>query len=255
MSLSERLRIQRMLNMKASRAVRSIAVFILLLTSASLLAQVPVLDPRSPNDPPVPTITFEFVLAGGNPPHYGLAVEAGGRAAYRSDDTVQVSTGPEAAVPYVVKFLISPANADRAFELAKALNYFDGNFDYRGGRIANMGAKTLTYKNGTIEHTTTYNYSQNQNLQQLTTLFQGIANALEYRRRLERLYRYDKLGLEAELKAMEEDLKRNYIAELQVDESILRQIAGDRSVMNITRHRAENILGKIPGETAEAGKQ
>jgi hypothetical protein len=255
MSLRERICIQSMLNMKASRIVHAIAAVVLLLTSANMLAQVPVLDPRSPDDVTIPKISFEFELPGGNPPHYGLTIEAGGRAAYRSDDSSPVATGADATPPFLVKFLITPATADKIFDLAKALNYFDGNFDYRGGRIANMGAKTLTYKNGSTEHSTTYNYSQNQNLQQLTSLFQGIANSLEYRRRLERLYRYDKLGLEAELKAMEEDLKHNYIAELQVDESILRQIAGDRSVMNITRHRAENILGKIPGETAAAGKQ
>jgi hypothetical protein len=89
----------------------------------------------------------------------------------------------------------------------------------------------------------------------MTTLLQGIANALEYRRRLERLYRYEKLGLETELKQMEDDVKRNYVFELQVDESILRQIAGDPSVMNISRRRAENMLQKITSETAETGKQ
>ena len=255
MSLGDHPRIQSILNMKSTRVLRTIFALVLLLPSVGLLGQVPVLDPRSPNQPTVPTISFEFVLEGGSPPHYGLAVEAGGRAAYRSDDGAAAAANADAAPPYLVKFLITSATADRIFELAKALNNFDGNFDYRGGRIANMGAKTLAYKNGPIAHTTTYNYSQNQSLQQLTSLFQGIANALEYRRRLERLYRYDKLGLEAELKAMEEDLKHNYIAELQVDESILKQITGDRSVMNITRRRAENILSKISGETAEAGKQ
>ena len=230
------------------------AVALLLLISGKLFAQVPVLDPRNPNDPPAPVISFEFTLDGGNPPHYGLTVEAGGRAAYRSDDEVPVK-GVESGTPYLVKFLISRATADRIFDLAKALNYFQGDFEYRGGKIANMGAKTLTFKNGETWHSTSYNYSQNQNLQQLTSLCQGISNALEYRRRLERLYRYDKLGLDGELKAMEDDLKRGYISELQIDESILKQIVGDTSVMNITRRRAENMLAKIDNASATAGKQ
>lgn len=244
MSLTISPRIQSMFTMRAIPALRLIAAAVLVTTTSALLAQVPVLDPRSPNDPPAPVISFEFTLNGGAPPHYGLTVEAGGRAAYRSDDEVPVK-GTDNGTPYLVKFLISRSTADRIFDLAKALNYFQGDFDYRGGRIANMGAKTLTFKNGETEHSTTYNYSQNQNLQQLTTLFQGISNALEYRRRLERLYRYDKLGLDGELKAMEDDVKRNYIAELQVDESILKQIVGDSSVMNITRRRAESILSKV----------
>ena len=155
----------------------------------------------------------------------------------------------------MVKFLMTPANAQRIFDLARELNFFKGDFEYRGGRVANMGTKTLTFKNGDASNAMTYNYSQNQSLQQLTTLFQGISNALEYRRKLERLYRYEKLGLEDELRHMEDDVKRNYIAELQVDESILHQIANDRSVMNISRKRAENILARIPSsETAEAAK-
>lgn len=244
-----------MFTMRRSQVVRTITSAILLLTSSGLLAQVPVLEPRRPADKQPPVITFEFVLDGARPPHYGLAVEATGRAAYRSDDSVPETKGEESGTPYLVKFMVSSNNAERIFELAKALNYFQGDFDYRGGRIANMGAKTLTFKNGEVEHAATYNYSQNQNLQQLTTLFQGIANALEYRRRLERLYRYDKLGLEAELKAMEDDVKRNYLAELQVDESILKQIVGDSSVMNISRRRAESMLAKIGNEPVEAGKQ
>ncbi len=240
--------------MRFTRALRKISSFILLTTSASLLAQVPVLEPRTPTDKQPPIITFEFVFDGARPPHYAIAVESNGRAAYRSDDTVPVPTGDE-ALPYMVHFLMSSGNAQRIFELAKSLNYFQGDFDYRGGRVANMGAKTLTFKNGATEYKTSYNYSSNQNLQQLTTLFQGIGNALEYRRRLERLYRYDKLGLEAELKSMEDDVKRNYVAELQVDESILKQIVGDSSIMNISRRRAESILARISNETAEAGKQ
>ena len=248
-------RIQSMVTMTRSLTVRTIAAAVLLMMAAGLWAQVPKLEPRTPADKQPPVITFEFLFEGAQPPHYALAVEAGGRAAYRSDDVVPPSKGDDAAPPYLVNFVVSSANADRIFELAKALNYFQGDFDFHGGRIANMGAKTLTFKDGETTKATTYNYSQNQNLQQITTLLQGIANALEYRRRLERLYRYEKLGLETELKQMEDDVKRNYVFELQVDESILRQIAGDPSVMNISRRRAENMLQKITSETAETGKQ
>lgn len=241
-----------MFTMRAIDAVRLITAVLLFATTAAS-AQVPTLDTRS-SDKPAPIVSFEFTLDGANPPHYGVTVEAGGRAAYRGDDEVP-GKGAESGPPYLVKFLISRTNADRIFDLAKSLNYFQGDFEYRGGKVANMGAKVLTFKNGETEHSTSYNYSQNQNLQQLTSLFQGIANALEYRRRLERLYRYDKLGLDGELKAMEDELKRSYIAELQIDESILKQIVGDRSVMNITRRRAESILSKISSDSSESGKQ
>ncbi len=235
--------------------MRTLIAAVWLVASSSLWAQVPKISPRTPAEKQLPVITFEYVFDGAQPPHYGLAVEADGRAAYRSDDSASPQPGDADSPPYLVNFQMSGANAQKIFDLAKALNYFQGDFDFRAGKIANMGAKTLTFTDGDVRHKTTYNYSQNQSLQQLTALCQGIGNALEYRRRLERLYRYEKLGLEAELKRMEEDVKQNYVAELQVDESILRQIAGDATVMNISRRRAENILQKISAETAESARQ
>jgi hypothetical protein len=250
-----RSRIQWMLTVERTFMTRTILVAILLTFSFSLMAQVPTLDPRSPNDKPAPLVTFEFTLAGSSPPHYGLTVEVGGRAAYRSDDTVPATSGEESGAPYMTKFVISGGTADRIFDLAKSLNYLKGDFEFHGGRIANMGSKTLGFRNGETNNSTTYNYTQNQTLQQLTSLLQSISNTLEYGRKLQRLYRYEKLGLDAELKNMEEDAKRSYLGELQLDEPILKQIAGDASVMNITRRRAEGILQKIPSESAESGKR
>lgn len=246
--------IQSMTTMNACQAVRPICCALLFLVPIAVAAQTPVIEPRTAPDAQPPIVSFDFVMAGAQPPHYSLSVEGSGKAAYRSDDDLN-DEAKENGQPFLVKFIISPATAQRIFTLAKALNYFKGDFEYKGGRVANMGAKTLRFKNGDVENTTTYNYSQNADMQQLTTLFQGISNALEYRRRLERLYRFDKLGLDAELRHMEDDVKRNYVAELQVDESILKQIVGDPSVMNISRKRAETILNRIGTESAEAGKK
>lgn len=228
--------------------------FILMLLVTAGVAQTPVIEPRTSPDAQTPIVSFDFVFAGAQPPHYSLSVEGNGKAAYRSDDEL-TDQSKENGDPFLVKFIISPDTAQRIFDLAKALNYFKGDFEYHGGRVANMGAKTLTFKNGSAQNTMTYNYSQNADLQQLTTVFQGIATALEYRRRLERLYRYDKLGLEAELKRMEEDVKRNYVSELQVDESILKQISGDPSVMNISRKRADGLLARIGNESQTNSKK
>jgi hypothetical protein len=245
--------IQSIFAMNVNHAVRTLAAFLLLAASA-VWAQVPTLDPRTPGDPKAPVITFEFVLDGAVPPHYSIAIEAGGRAAYRSDDVARPAAETTGEQPYFVKFVVSEASAERIFDLAKSLNYFNGDFEFHGGRVANMGAKSLTFKNGDAENRLSYNYSQNPNLQQLTSLLQGIAGAVEYRRRLERLYRYEKLGLEDELKRMEEDVKRKYVTELQIDESILQQIANDRSVMNISRRRAENILAQIGDDASEPAR-
>src|SRR4051812_25241409 len=107
------------LTMKASHALFSIASF--MIVAALGWAQAPNLEPRTPADRQAPIVSFEFVLDGAQPPHYSLSVEPSGRAAYRSDDALD--KGGEAGQPYMVKFLVSTANAEKIFELAKSLNY------------------------------------------------------------------------------------------------------------------------------------
>lgn len=205
-------------------------------------AQTPRLEPDVPPDQHVPTVTFAFELPGTRPGHYSVAVASTGQAAYRSEEEAGAGTPGE---PYMMKFVISRATAKRIFDLVRGLNYFQGDFEYRNGRIANLGAKTLTYSEGTRHTQTSINYSVNPQMQALIKLFQDMANSLEFGRRLTYLYRYDKLGLDAELKGMEQEAKNKNLAELQVDEAILRQISNDHSIMNISRRRADHLLTMI----------
>lgn len=231
--------------MNVNSAVRTIAL-VVLLRALPLWAQAPNLNPDVPPKQQIPVVKFEFALPGGSPPHYALSVEAGGTAAYRGD--ADPTAGPNIAggeEPYFLKFDLSHATADRIFNLTKDLNFFQGDFEYHGGKLANMGAKTFTFKDGKRDNSFTYNYSQNPQLQQLTSLMQGIASAVEYRRQLERLYRYEKLGLEDVLSKMTDAVKSGYVSDLEIDEPILRQIANDTSIMNISRRRAEKLLAKV----------
>lgn len=234
--------------MNAKTAVRTSAVVLLMCWGA--WAQAPNLNPNVPPEKQIPVVKFEYEMPGALPPHYALSVEAGGAAAYRSDQgpATGASTNATAGAgetPYFLKFDLTRATAEKIFSLAKDLNFFQGDFEYHGGKVANMGAKTFTFHDGQRNNTFTYNYSQNPELQQLTTLMEGIGTALEYRRQLEQLYKYEKLGLDEKLKQMVTDSDRGYLAELQVDQAILKTIADDPTVMNITRRRARMLLGKI----------
>lgn len=231
------------MNVKA--VARTIAL-VVLLASLPAWAQAPNLNPKVPPEQQIPVVKFEFEMPGATPPHYALSIEAGGAAAYRSDaDPVAGSNPGGGEEPFFLKFDVAHKTADRIFALTKQLNFFKGDFEYRGGHVANMGAKTFTFKDGKNENTFTYNYSQNPQLQQLASLMQGIGAAVEYRRELEQLYRYEKLGLEDKLKQMESAVGSGYVADMQVDAPILRQIANDPTVMNISRRRAERLLAKV----------
>lgn len=221
-------------------------LFALLALPCACLAQSPNPHPMD-SQAVLPTVSFEFLLEGSAPPHYSIAVAPGGKATYRSDEPTAGAAPPQ---PYLQQFLVSDPTRARIFDLAAALQCFQGEFEYRGGRVANMGAKTLKCTYADRESHTTYNYSTNPRLQELTTLFQNISNTMESGRRLDYLQRYDKLGLEAELKFMEEQEKSKLLAELQAVAPQLERILNDGSILNVTRHRAEHLLQVIKSNPA-----
>jgi hypothetical protein len=214
-------------------------------------AQVPDLNPHRKQEVPVPIVTFDFVWTNAQPSHYAIAVDSTGTAAYRSDDTYDKSK--PLGDSYMMKFVVTEPIRDRIFELAKEANYFKGDFDYTKTRIANTGTKTLAYMEGNLvdsfnmpvkgqEHQATYNWSQNAAIQQLTQIFQGISMTIELGRKLDFERKFDKLGLDAELKRAQEMQQSGSLEQVHVIAPVLNNIANDFSIMHIARERAKQIL-------------
>jgi len=220
---------------------------ILLLFCLSAFTQ----DQDKPTNPNEPTITFDLFWEAANPQSYTITVESSGKATYVSRNPTRQEGGSTSADPdYTLEFTISPANRDRIFLLAKAVGYFHGDFDYKH-KVANTGRKTLTYADTTRHFQTTYNYSENKDIEQITRIFQGISNTIEHGRKLQFKRRFDKLGLENELKGMEEMASEGYLAEVQIIAPVLQNIANDSSVLHIARQRAQRLLS---GATTSAAQ-
>jgi hypothetical protein len=219
------------------QAGRVTVVSVLLALPLALLAQVPDLHPQQ-TFTPEPIVSFSLELTGAVPPYYSISVESTGKAAYRSSPV----PGDMEGDPYITKFVVSELGRTRIFELARKLHYFKGDFDYRKGRVANTGIKTLYYTDQKTNNSTTYNYSSNQDIQELTRLFQGISTTLEFGRRLSYYYDHQKLGLDDELKRMDEMAEQGELSELQAVVPILQKIAGDPQVMHIDQEHARRLL-------------
>jgi hypothetical protein len=193
------------------------------------------------------TITFTFDFPGSVPGHYSVTVRGNGKAEYTSGEVK--SEGSDADGPFRYEFTMSEAARQRVFELAERARYFEGEFNYTRHAIASSGNKTLTYKDSKRNNQATYNYTTNQPVQQLTTLFQSISATLEFGERLQYKHKYQKLALDEELKRMEEAAKDNGLTELQAVAPILKQILADSGVMNVTRARAERLLAQASGNS------
>jgi hypothetical protein len=230
------------------RNVSIIAIF--LLFAITLFAQnaTPPISPNVP-DTPVPTITFSLNWPDALPPFFSVAVAGNGRVAYQSSPKPN-----NQGDPYLVKFTASPQMQKKLFDTADQLKHFNGDWNYKKGRVAFTGTKTLTFKNGEQEFHASYNYSDNIQIQQVTSIFLGISETVEFGRKLAETYKFDKIGVDAVLKNIEQAAKDGRLEELQAIEPILSKIAKDTGMMNISRHRAEFLLSKVPPGASVGGQ-
>jgi hypothetical protein len=186
------------------------------------------------------SVSFTFDFPRSQPDHYVISVNSDGHTSYVSSG--RFDNAEEPADPFKLELVISPATSARIFDLARRADYFQGSLDSKKKNLALTGAKTLAYHSAGKSGSATYNYSQNKAVQDLTSLFQDLSTTLEFGRRLEFYHQYQKLGLDEELKRLEDMAKGHSLEELSALSPILQQIAQDPTVINPVRSRAEKLL-------------
>ncbi len=213
----------------------------------TLLLVLPVAAQQKAIPSDQPAITFNFDWSQGIPwQTYTITVQADGTTHFQGTPTPDPAAGGDSEL-FKQTFTMSEANRTKIFGLAKKLNFFQGDFDSHLKRIAQTGNKTLAYQSTTVHGSSSYNWSQSADVQELTRLFTSIANTIDYGRKLAFGYRYDKLGLDAQLKDLDGLRAKHYAEELNAIEPILRKIADDPNMMNISRQVAQQLLGTRNG--------
>jgi hypothetical protein len=192
-------------------------------------------------DASTPSVKFELDWKLADPRWYQVTVRQNGDASYQSQPGAK-DNGPESE-PYTLHFIMSQPTRLRIFQLASALNGFNGNFETRS-KVAQTGTKTLTFRQGDRESKTTLNYSDNPQMNELVAMFQRMSTTFEVAQKLDFDIRFDKLGLDRDLKTLERLDSDNQLLELQVIAPTLERIANDNGVMNIARQRAKRLLDK-----------
>jgi hypothetical protein len=197
---------------------------------------------------PPPTgayVAFKFDWDQGRPwVKYTISVDDAGNAHFEGvGSPVESGDGDS----FKQDFTMTDANRQKIFELAKKADFFQGNFEGKQKNIAKTGEKILEYHDKsdgrqTASHSTTYNYSPNSDIQELTRLFQSIALTLDFGRKLAFQYRFDKLGMDDRLKSLQDMQASHFVEELQAIEPILQKIAADPNLMNIARVTAKQLL-------------
>ena len=185
------------------------------------------------------TVTFTLDFPESNPKHYSIAVDATGHARYECTGKLAEDSEEQT---YSTEFEVSAGSREKIFERAKQAHYFAGNIDSSNHKLAFTGTKILSYQDGQHSNTGRYNYSNLVPVEQLTALFQSMAETLEYGRRLSYYHHYQKLALDEELKHMEAQARNNELSEIQGVAPVLREIVDDPSVINGVRARAQELM-------------
>lgn len=200
-------------------------------------------------------VTFTIDFPDSQPEHYSIRVQSDGRAHYQSNDRLSADSDETDSHDndshnndshnndsFDLDFTVAADTRQKIFDLAAKAGYFQKDVASRQKGLAFTGKKTLSYKDARRSGESTYNYSANPAVQDLTGLLQSLSSTLEFGHRLQYDHHYQKLALDEELKRMEEMASANQLMEVAAIQPILDQIIADQSVINVTRARAQRLL-------------
>jgi hypothetical protein len=191
-------------------------------------------------------VSFQFERAGMPVPHFVVTIHEDGSGTYQADEVERRSA--DSAVQLVSNkhveraITVSRGMAEKIFKAARMLNRFNMACETKAKNIADLGKKTLTYTGEGGSGSCTYSYSEDKNIMMLTDTFFGMANTMDVGRKLDFEHRFDRLGLDAELIALEQSVKEKSALELGTISATLNSIAEDVELMQRVRLRARKLM-------------
>jgi hypothetical protein len=187
-------------------------------------------------------VTFTIDFPTSQPEHYSIRIPSVGLGHCKSKG--RISADSDTTDDFDLDFPITSETRQRMFELAEKAGYFEKDLDSHHKGLAFTGKKTLSYGDGTHSGSSSYNFSSNPAVQELTSLMQSLSSTIEIGHRLQYDRQYQKLALDEELKRMEDLAHSNELVEVTAVEQILEQIIADPAVLNVTRARAQRLLAR-----------
>ncbi|HUB02796.1 MAG TPA: hypothetical protein VL983_08920 [Terriglobales bacterium] len=229
--------------------ILAVALFVFAVTPAK--AQVPRLETK--NGHQFATVVFMRSFWSGHPQYYSIAIDSVGDAAYECSPRLEQQTG----VPYMVQFHASASMRERTFNLAQQLKFFqlsDSEVQSSGSPnyyvAENQSKNTLEFREGTTDNSISYHESRNTLIQQITSLFEGMENTLQFGRNLTYLSRNRSPELATQLKRMQDMAAQGKLLEVQAAAPTLENIASDESLSQVARQRAKALLKSAAAEIA-----
>lgn len=189
-------------------------------------------------------VTFGFERNGLPVPRFTLDLDEHGSGTYKAEEA-------SANAPQQIQrpIALTEATSKKIFGLVRSVQLTPENCASKARNIADTGKKTLTYAGPEGTSSCTYNYTENKNVDALTTIFQGIAETMDQGRHLDFLHRFDRLGLDDAVSVLAQEVTDGRALELGTIAPSLHSIADDSEVMQRVRARATTLLAQIPSSS------
>lgn len=213
-----------------------------LVSPSRVLALVLLLALGAAAQAPAERITYTKEFPGSNPEFQTISLLATGDASYKEAKDE----------PDPVNFQLPEKFTAQIFALAKDLNYFREPLE-SGLKIAKMGEKTFRFE-GSETHTQTFNYTIDPNAQKLLDLFEKIAESQRLFLRLEYTLKFDRLGINDALLAIDAARGRDRLIGADHMLPLLDQIVNSKRFMNISRNRADGIARALRQNNGEGAR-
>ncbi len=178
-------------------------------------------------------IYFERVFPGAVPGEFAVKLTSEGMVSYSEE-------GDKA-----VEFEVERWEASPVFEWAASLDYFAKPLASKR-KVASTGSKVVRYESsGKIRGEATFDYSEIAEARKVVSWFVRLAETQQHLGALERLYRFDRLGVNQALVSLEAAYERGRIVAPALLEPILNKIVQQQRIVHVARARAEGILERI----------
>jgi hypothetical protein len=225
---------------------------VLVISSASVFAQTEgpsTVAPAGAPTKPQAEVSFQFDRTGLPVPRYTLRLREDGTGTYQADQAEIAATATsmrgQAAQHIDRPVRLSQGTVAKIFKAARALDRFNIECASKAKNIADTGKKTLSYTGADGSGSCTYNYSENKTVDMLTNTFLAITYTMDEGRRLEFLHRYDRLGLDAEMTSLSQEIEAGRALELGTISPTLAAIIDDTAVIQRVRLKAQKMLEQV----------
>lgn len=179
-------------------------------------------------------IVFSRVFPGSVPERFEAAIDREGRVVYTEPD----------AEP--VEFQLDGKETAARFEQAAALDFFTGNLASGRKNIASSGSKVLRYETDEgVRGEAAFDYSDEEQARALAAWFVKLAETQQHLFELERVARFDRLGINQALINLESAFEHDRVIAPERFVPILTRISAQDNVVRLARARAAGLLERI----------